>query len=146
MDEQAVTRTVSVGLLLLLVLLLTGALAFLGGSFTDLASSESQKNIEITENETTISITLTGEIRGKHIYIESDSDSYMDGGIDNDSVTSVLGPSNGQQYLYSDGSGGVGTTVYVDISEAQETGGGEITITRVRDNAEEEIKTYRYSN
>lgn len=142
MTQKVMARTVSVGLLLVVILALTGALAFMSGSFTDLAKSEADEKIEITENQTTVSITLTQTIESQHIYVETESGTYRDGGIPNGSVESILGPSDGRQYLYSAETGGVGTTVRVNISEVSE---GTISVIKIRNNAEETILTYNHN-
>jgi hypothetical protein len=142
MDNKAASRLLSVGLLFLLSLALTGSIAFLGSEVSSLTSTSSQQSLEIIEKKNKVTITLTKNITADQIYVIADTNSYASGGINNTSINSVMGPRNGNQYLYSDGAGGVGTVFIVNKTEQTE----HISVKKVTATTEQTIQTYTISS
>jgi len=132
-------RTITVGALLVLTIGLTITLSVFGGNIAEFATTPAQENIEIEHSKDTIKVTLINKIEADSIFVSVDGGIYK-GGINNNSIDSILGPENGNQYLLSKEYGGPGTTVTVDITNVDKP--NTLYIKQIRGGSEQTIINY----
>lgn len=151
-SDHGVSPTVGVILMVAITVILAATIGYvltdLGGDNTQ---EQAQAGVSFNEQNNIVDVQLNSldEDSIHHIYVDSDAGTYS-GGLEHASDISYMsGPSNPDQYLYTENksatnnTGGSGTTVSIDLTSVSSD--GQIVVIGVTEGPNENIiQTYDY--